>query len=69
MTVAEIKELSVEDKVRLMEAIWLDLRAHAAAAAVPEAHRRLLDERRARVESGEAKLLDWDEVKGTIGSP
>jgi hypothetical protein len=29
---------------------------------VPEEHRRILDERRSRIASGEATLLDWDQV-------
>ena len=56
MTVADVKKLPVEEKLRLMEALWLDLREHADQAEIPEAHRKLLDERRARVESGEARL-------------
>jgi hypothetical protein len=30
-------------------------------------HKDILDERRRRVESGAAKLLDWNQVKHTIG--
>jgi len=29
----------------------------------------LLDRRRTRVQKGEAQLLDWESVKGTIGRP
>jgi putative addiction module component (TIGR02574 family) len=68
MTVADVKKLPVEEKLRLMEALWLDLREHADQAEIPEAHRKLLDERRARVESGEARLHNWDDVKDNIGN-
>ena len=68
MTVADVKKLPVEEKLRLMEALWLDLREHADQAEIPEAHRKLLDERRARVESGEAQLHNWDDVKDNIGN-
>ena len=68
MTVADVKKLPVEEKLRLMEALWLDLREHADQAEIPKAHRRLLDERRARVESGEARLHNWDDVKDHIGN-
>jgi hypothetical protein len=30
---------------------------------VPEAHRRLLDERRTAVEAGTEEVLEWDAVK------
>ena len=69
MTIADVKKLPVEEKLRLMEALWLDLREHADQAEIPEAHRKLLDERRARVESGEARLHNWDDVKDNIGNP
>ena len=69
MTTAEVKNLSLEEKLRLMESLWLDLREHAVAADIPEAHKRLLDERRARAESGEVALHDWDDVKDSIGKP
>jgi hypothetical protein len=34
---------------------------------ISEAHIELLEERRRAVQSREDKLLDWDEVKHTIG--
>ena len=68
MTIADVKKLPVEEKLRLMEALWLDLREHADQAEIPEAHRKLLDERPARVESGEARLHNWDDVKDNIGN-
>lgn len=67
MTVADIAKLSLREKLQIMEAIWEDLRGRANAMDVPEQHRRILDERRARIASGEGKLLDWDQVKHSLG--
>ncbi len=67
MTVADIAKLSLREKLQVMEAIWEDLRGRVDTMEVPEEHRRILDERRARIESGEAKLLDWDQVKHSLG--
>ncbi|MBC8245585.1 MAG: addiction module protein [Verrucomicrobia bacterium] len=67
MTVADVKKLPATEKLKIMEPIWLDLREQIDNAEIPEAHRRLLDERRERVETGEARLQDWDDVKHTIG--
>lgn len=50
-----------------MEVIWEDLRARADRAGISQEQKDLLDARRARVASGEAKLLDWDSVKDSIG--
>lgn len=67
MTATEVSRLSLSEKFQLMEALWSDLRDRVATAPLPDHHKRLLDERRRRVESGESKLLDWEEVKDQIG--
>ncbi len=67
MSVAEIKALPLREKLQIMEEIWLDLRERVAGMAIPEDHRKLLDARRARVESGQSRLREWDEVKNGIG--
>ena len=67
MSIAEIQQLPIEEKLRIMEALWEDLRNRFERLPVPEAHQALLNERRARVQNGTAKLLDWDAVKTTIG--
>jgi len=67
MTVDEIKRLPIEQKIRIMEALWDDLRERFERAEIPASVKRLLDERRERVRSGQAQLLDWDSIKETIG--
>ena len=65
MTIAEIKLLPVQQKFQIMEAIWEDFSERFDRMEIPQAHKELLDRRRARVESGEARLLDWDAVKSS----
>ena len=69
MSIADIKKLSLREKLQVMEMIWDDLRGTVEGADVPQAHKDLLDERRHRVSTGEAKIHSWDEVKGSIGRP
>jgi putative addiction module component (TIGR02574 family) len=69
MTTEEIKRLPTEEKFLIMEALWDDLRDHFEHAEIPESHKELLRSRRQRVETGESKLLDWDEVKSSVGRP
>ena len=69
MSIAEIHQLPIEEKLRIMEALWEDLRDRFERMEISQAHQALLDERRARVQNGTAKLLDWDTVKSTIGRP
>ncbi|HKX60562.1 MAG TPA: addiction module protein [Verrucomicrobiae bacterium] len=67
MTAEEVRALPIGQKLQLMEAIWEDLRAQFERLDVPEELGKLLDQRRARVRDGSAQLLDWDEVKSTLG--
>jgi hypothetical protein len=69
MTSQDVKELPVQQKLQIMEAIWEDFRDRFDRMEVPQEQRRLLDERRVRVRDGVARLLDWDNVKGSIGRP
>lgn len=63
----EVKALSVDEKIRMMEAIWEDFRERFDRMEIPQGQKDLLDQRRERVREGKAVLLDWDAVKGTIG--
>jgi len=67
LSIAEIHQLPIEEKLQIMEALWEDLRIRFERMEISQAHETLLDERRARVQNGTAKLLDWDAVKSTIG--
>ena len=67
MSIAEIHQLPIEEKLQMMEALWDDLRDRFERAPIPAAHQALLDERRARVQNGAAQLHDWDAVKTSIG--
>lgn len=67
MTAEEIRQLPTEEKVLLMEALWADMQEKFESTEIPQEHKALLDERRSKVETGEMKLVPWDDVKSTIG--
>jgi len=67
MTTQEIQTLPTDEKIRLMEAIWEDMRHHYESAAIPQDVINILKERRACAERGETRLLDWDKVKFAVG--
>ncbi len=50
-----------------MQTLWADLNDSIDSIPVSESEKELLDRRLARLKSGEAKILDWDDVKGQIG--
>jgi phosphoribosylanthranilate isomerase len=69
MSIAEVRKLTLHEKLQLMEAIWLDLREHVETSDTPRSHRELLDARRERAATGQAAIHDWEQVKHTIGRP
>jgi hypothetical protein len=67
MTVAEAKAMPIGQKFQIMQALWEDMRERFESMPVSDEVKALLDERRERVARGEAKLLDWDQVKSALG--
>ncbi len=67
MSASEITLLPLSEKIQLMETLWEDLRSRVNTLAVTKEHQEMLDKRRARVDTGEACLQDWDMVKHTLG--
>jgi putative addiction module component (TIGR02574 family) len=67
MSTIELSHLTLREKFQIMQAIWDDLRGSVDGFEVPQSHKDILDDRRRKAESGESKLLDWDQVKHSIG--
>ncbi len=68
MSIAEVKQLPLAEKLQIMEAIWEDLRARADQVPVPQWHKDVLDARRKAVEDGHEEILDWDSIKDSLPS-
>jgi len=49
-----------------MEALWQGLSADPAAIESPAWHEEELGERERKVESGEAKFVEWEKAKADI---
>ena len=67
MSAIELSKFSLREKLQIMESIWEDLRHHVDRLEVPQSHKDILDERRQRIDSGEAKIYSWDDVKHSSG--
>jgi len=63
----DLKRMTKEEKLLTMRNLWEDMRESISRAPETSEIIELLDQRASRVESGEAELLDWDKVKGSIG--
>lgn len=58
-----IKQLSREEKLQIMEAIWEDLSHEAQLVQSPAWHESQLRETEQRIQSGKEHILDWKEAK------
>jgi putative addiction module component (TIGR02574 family) len=58
-----LEAMSVAEKVRLLESVWDSLCEKSGDVRSPEWHREVLEERKRRLESGEAKVVSWSEAK------
>jgi hypothetical protein len=61
-----LSDMTVTEKLQLMETLWDDLRRNADCLESPVWHREVLEERERRIASGESKFIDWDEAKSDI---
>lgn len=61
-----LDEMSVEEKIQAMEALWEDLCSRAGRVVSPLWHAEILAEREATIERGEDHFEDWDAAKRKI---
>jgi hypothetical protein len=58
-----LEEMTKEEKLRMMEALWIDLTRREEEFVSPNWHEDVLKAREKRVESGEEKYVDWELAK------
>lgn len=66
IAMAEIQQLPLREKLMVMEALWESIAPAEKQIEVPQWHKDILDEREKRVPEGQAKFIDWEEVKRQI---
>jgi endonuclease/exonuclease/phosphatase family metal-dependent hydrolase len=59
----EIQNLSKEEKLRVMEAIWEDLSKVDDQIESPDWHLQALQETDQRLRSGQENIVDWQDAK------
>jgi len=61
-----LKEMTVEEKLQLMEAIWEDLSRNAEQLPPPAWHAEELAAREAAIARGEETFEDWETARQRI---
>ena len=59
----DLRQMTVPDKLRLMEDIWRDLSQNEADLTSPEWHGTVLAERKRKLARGDDALVDWETAK------
>ena len=62
----QIDQMTLEEKLRAMEALWADLCRQEENVPVPQWHKDLLDQRERLVKEGKAQFLDWQAAQRRI---
>jgi putative addiction module component (TIGR02574 family) len=62
----EIRQLPLQEKLKVMEAIWESIAPSEEQLDVPQWHKDILDEREQLIREGKAKFIDWETAKKEI---
>ncbi len=63
-----LNEMTVEEKLQAMEALWEDLSRNADLLETPAWHEEILLERERQLATGEASFIEWEQAKAQIRS-
>jgi hypothetical protein len=55
-----LDQMTLAEKLQLMETLWADLSRRPAGLPSPDWHRQVLLERKRLADEGKLKFLDWD---------
>ena len=61
-----LDQMTVQEKLQVMETLWEDLTRTPDSFDSPEWHRDVLDERRRQAATGHAAFTDWEKAKEAI---
>jgi len=66
MSVIQVDQMTVEEKLLAMESLWDDLCRREDSIPMLQWHKDLLDERERLVLGGKARFSDWESAKRRI---
>ena len=63
MSIAELRKLPRAEKLKIIEALWIDLTAEDDCFPSPAWHEQELRKAEADFEAGRLEVLDWEDAK------
>ena len=61
----QLDQMTTEEKLQAMEALWDDL-CRRGAVLVPQWHKDILDKRQRMIDERKAEFIDWETAKKQI---
>ena len=65
MNIQEIKKMSRIERLQVMEALWDSLIDEESEIESPEWHQDILEERKRKMESGEAEFISLEKLRAS----
>lgn len=65
-TLNQIKALSIEDRIHLVQAVWDSIAAEQACPDLTKEQQQELDRRIAAYEANPNEVMTWEEIKASI---
>ena len=62
----KLSQLSLPEKIQLVEDLWDDIAAHPESLAVPDWQKTELDKRKVKYQNNPKSFSRWDDVKKKI---
>jgi putative addiction module component (TIGR02574 family) len=66
MLTLPLEQMTVEEKLQVMEELWSDLCCNQSQVPVPQWHKDILDRREKLIKKGKVALVDWEAAKKRI---
>ena len=59
----DLHKLSVKDKIKVVQTLWDDIAKEQSIETLSAEHKKILDERIQKINSGDAQFKSWSEVQ------
>ena len=59
----DLHKLSVKDKIKVVQTLWDDIAKEQSIETLSSEHKKILDERIQKINSGDAQFRSWSEVQ------
>ena len=63
LQMSELHKLSVKDKIKVVQTLWDDIATEQSKVELPDAHKKILDQRLNKIASGNALFKPWKEIQ------